>query len=250
MSPERRNQGPREHGQGAFGTTCWSVVAAAAHPSDPDGRDALAALCQIYWAPLYEFARRRGYSAPDAADLTQGFFAVLIEKNVVDAADPERGRFRNFLLTAFKRFLLNEYDRSTARKRGGGKSLISISAADAESRLNIEPLEKDTPERLFERRWAITLLDRVLGLLENEFREKGRSALFERCRECLTGAGTDQQYASIAAECRMSEAAVRVAVHRMRVRYRELLRREVAQTVCSEADVADELRLLLRAVQN
>ncbi len=234
----------------AFATTRWSIVIAAGHRADAAAETALAGLCEAYWLPLYEFARRRGYSAADAGDVTQSFFAQLLEKDYLQSADPERGRFRSFLLTAFKRFLSKEREHDRALKRGGGASLVSLDLERAESQVRIEPIDDRTPESLFERRWAITLLDRVLQLLEGEFQLKGKQQFFKMCRGCLTGLGMEEQYASIAAACGMTEPAVKVAVHRMRARYRELLLAEIAQTVSSESEIEDELRALMNAVQS
>lgn len=229
-------------------TTRWSIVLAAGQRSTPDAQAALAWLCESWWTPLYEFARRRGYSASDAADLTQGFFTRLLESDFLQSADPARGRFRSFLLTAFRRFLSGERDHHRALKRGGGVTVWSFDAEKAESQYAAEPADHRTPERLFERRWAIVLLERVLQLLEEEFQRKGRGEFFSLCRGCLTGLGIDDHYATIAAACDMSESAVKVAVHRMKGRYRELLRAEVAQTVANDAEIDDELRALLKAV--
>ena len=232
-----------------FATTCWGIVIAAGHRSDAAAEAALAGLCEAYWLPLYEFARRRGYSTADAGDVTQGFFAQLLEKNYLKSADPERGRFRAFLLTAFKRFLSKERDHDRALKRGGDLSLVSLDLERAESQCRIEPIDDRTPESLFERRWAITLLDRVLHLLEDEFRHKGKHQFFAMCRGSLTGLGMEEQHAAIAAACGMTESAVKVAVHRMRTRYRELLLEEISQTVSCESEVEDELRALMNAVR-
>jgi len=237
---------------GGFATTRWSVVLASGQrqdtTADATADEALTQLCEAYWLPLYEFARRRGYSAADAGDVTQGFFAQLLEKHYLQSADPERGRFRSFLLTAFKRFLTKDREYHQAQKRGGGMLTISLDFARAESQYGLEPADAQTPERLFERRWAITLLDRVLKALEQEYTHKGKSDFFARCRNSLTGLGMDQQYAEIAAACGMTEASVKVAVHRMKARYRELLTAEVAQTLASDDEIADELRALMDAV--
>ncbi len=240
----------RSSGIDAFATTRWSIVIAAGHRSSPAADIALAALCEEYWMPLFAFARRRGYSAADAADVTQGFFACLLEKEYLASADPERGRFRSFLLTAFKRFLSKERGHDNAQKRGGGSTIRSLDFGHAESQYACEPVDDRTPERLFERRWAITMLDRVLLRLEREYSEKGKAEFFALCRGTLTGIGLEEQYSSIAVTCRMSETAVKVAVHRMRARYRALLRAEVAQTVASDADIDDELRALFDAVRD
>lgn len=232
-----------------FATTRWSIVIAAGQRSDAAAEAALAGLCEAYWLPLYEFARRRGYSAADAGDMTQEFFARLLEKAFLQSADPERGRFRAFLLTAFKRFLSKEREHDLALKRGGGLNLISLDLERAESQCRIEPIDDRTPESLFERRWAITLLDRVLHMLDEEYSRKGKQLFFKMCRGSLTGLGMEEQYATIAASCGMTEPAVKVAVHRMRARYRELLLAEIAQTVSSESEVEDELRALMNAVR-
>lgn len=232
-----------------FMTTRWSLVLAAGRATDPETRAALATLCQWYWQPLYEFARRRGASAVDAADLTQGFFSVLLEKDYLQSANQEQGRFRTFLLTAFKRFLLNERDRADSLKRGGHVQIFSINTEAAESGIRFEPSDETTAEKIFERRWAITMLDRVLSRLEQQMRERDRGQLFELCRSCLTGLGSDDSYAAIATHCGLTEAAVKIAVHRMRSRFRELLLEEVRLTVASEAEAMEELQSLLRAVQ-
>ncbi len=247
MGNETNQSDPSD--KAGFATTRWSIVIAAGHRSDAAAEAALAGLCEVYWVPLYEFARRRGYSAADAGDVTQGFFTQLLEKNYLQSADPERGRFRAFLLTAFKRFLSKEHDHNHALKRGGGLSLVSLDLERAESQCRIEPIDDRTPESLFERRWAITLLDRVLHLLDEEYSRKGKQQFFTMCRGSLTGLGIEEQYASIAAACGMTEPAVKVAVHRMRARYRELLLAEIAQTVSSESEIEDELRALMHAVR-
>lgn len=233
-----------------FTTTRWSIVLAAGQRTDATADEALTRLCEAYWLPLYEFARRRGYSAADAGDVTQGFFARLLEKHYLQSADPERGRFRSFLLTAFKRFLTKEREYQQAQKRGGGTLTISLDFIKAESQYRPEPSDEQTPERLFERRWAITLLDRVLKALEQEYAGKGKQDFFFRCRNGLTGLGMDQQYAEIAAACGMTEASVKVAVHRMKARYRELLMAEIAETVACNSDIHDELRALITAVSS
>lgn len=189
-----------------------------------------------------------GLFTSDAADATQAFFVRLLEKDYLKDADPDRGRFRSFLLTAFKRFLSKERDFTRALKRGGGLVVRSLNISDAESKYGLEPGVAETAETLFERKWALTLLDRVLELLESEYRTKGRSDFFNACRGTLIGTGAEEQYAVIARTHGMTEGAVKVAVHRMRSRYRELLRLEVGQTVASADDIDDELRSLMDAV--
>ena len=233
-----------------FATTRWSMVVAAGERAqeNPDAEAALSDLCSAYWMPLYAFARRRGFAEPNAADATQAFFACLLEKEYLKDANPERGRFRSFLLTAFKRFLAKERDFANALKRGGGVSIHSLNATDAESKCEFGPGCHETAEAVFERRWALTLLDRVLQLLEDEYQSKGRSDFFAACRGALIGADSSELYSQIAERHGMTEGAVKVAIHRMRTRYRELLRIEVGQTVANPDDINDELRSLMNAV--
>ncbi len=229
-------------------TTRWSLVVAAADAEHVDAKPALAELCQAYWAPLYEFARRRGHNPADAADLTQGFFAELLDKNFLRAVDQDRGRFRTFLLTAFQRYSCNDFDRQQTQKRGGGIQFTSLDAEQSESRLQSQIAETMTAEAIFERRWAMTLLSRVLDLLRQEMSDRGRMDVFETCRDCLVGEPS-QSYGTIAVSLGMTESAVKVAVHRMRQRYRDLLLQEVSQTLTSADDLDDELRHLLKVVQ-
>ena len=209
-------------------------------------REALATLCESYWYPVYAFVRRLGHSAADAEDLTQAFFARLLEKDFVGAADPERGRFRSFLLASVKHFLANERDRETALKRGGGAAVVSLD--DAERRYRREPSHGLTPERAFERRWALTLLERTLAALREEQERAGHAERFTRLKCFLTGEGGAPSHAEVAAELGMTEGAVKVAVHRLRRRYRELLRAEIAETIADPSAVDDELRELFVAL--
>ncbi len=228
----------------AFVTTHWSVVLTAGGSDSTRAQDALARLCQTYWYPLYAYVRRRGSSPHDAEDLTQEFFARLLRANYLGNAQREKGRFRWFLLSALKHFLANEWDRARAKKRGGGKAAISLNAEAAESRYTLEPADTLTAERIYERRWALTLLDQVLRTLEREHELTGKRELFDELRFCLTGERSKLPYAELAARLGMSEAAVKVAVHRLRRRYRELLRAEIANTVSSPEEVEDEIRHL------
>ena len=234
--------------QSGFATTHWSVVLRAAQPDDSAARAALEMLCRRYWFPLYAFARRRVATVPEAQDLTQEFFLRLLEKNSLAAATPERGRFRSFLLTSLKNFLANEWDRANAQKRGGGRERLSLDWETGESRLSLEPTHSDTPEREFERQWALTLLDVVVRRLQDEFVTAGKSRQFELLKETLTGSRALLDYAVIAAELQMSEEAVRQAAHRLRKRYRELLREEVAATIESNNEVEDEIGRLFEAL--
>ncbi len=233
-----------------FQTTRWSLVLAAGQPATAASREALATLCQVYWYPLYAYARRQGSRAEDAQDLTQEFFVRILEKDYLRVADPERGKFRSFLLTAFKHFLTKEHDRAQALKRGGGSQLLPLDFQAGEQRYSREPTHQATPERIFERRWALTLLDRVLGRLREEFKQAGKQKIFERLKTCLTGEkNPGNSYQQLAAELQMTEGAVKVAVYRLRRRYQELLREEIAQTVAAPEDIDDELRHLFEAVR-
>src|SRR5262245_8408406 len=235
-------------GDPQFHTTHWSlVVAAAGQEGEP--RAALEELCQAYWYPIYAFIRRRGNSAEDARDLTQGFFAALLEKGYLADADRQRGRFRSFLLTAVARFLSKEHDKATAQKRGGERSFSSLNFEDGEARYQREPSHDWTAERIFERRWALTLLDRTLSRLRQEHAAAGKLPWFDVLKVFLTGEpGTPLR--QIAAELSMTEGAVKVAIHRLRQRYREQLRAEIAQTLAAEEDLENELGILLTALRS
>jgi len=235
-------------GAGQFATTHWSVVLAAGSPSSDESRGALAELCGLYWYPLYAYVRRRGRGAEEAQDLTQSFFARLIEKRAVQAADPRRGRFRSFLLGSLKHFLANEWDRSRAAKRGGGRTVLSLDVEDAEHRYRLEPADDVTAEKLFERRWALTLLDLVLGRLRGQYVRDGKERVFDGLKGFLGGAGEGGGYREKGEQLGMTESAVKVAVHRLRRRYRDLLRERIAQTVASPEDVDDEIRHLFAAI--
>jgi RNA polymerase sigma-70 factor (ECF subfamily) len=228
-----------------FATTRWTLIAAAQRAA-PEARAALADLCRAYWYPLYAYIRRRGHDAGAAEDLTQAFFTRLIEKDVLAVASPDRGRFRSFLLKACQHFLANEHERAQALKRGGGR-VVSLELGDAEGRYRLEPTHGQTPERLFERRWALTLLAQVLGRLRDEYDARGKGRLFEALKGQLGGERT-AAYAALGAELGLKEGAVKAAVHRLRKRYGELLRAEIADTVASPAEVEDEIRALFAAV--
>ncbi len=238
----------RVSAQPAFVTTHWSVVVSAGRNDTTRARDALARLCQVYWHPLYAYARRLGHSPHDAQDLTQEFFARLLGKNYLAEADESRGRFRSFLLGAFKHFLANEWDKARAQKRGGGQIPIPIDPAMSETAYGYEPADNSTADRIFERRWALTLLAEVLRRLREEHVRDGRVKLFEALKPTLTEASGTVRYAAIASTLGMSEGAVKVAVHRLRQRYREVLRAEIAETVAGPGEVEDELRNLFAAL--
>jgi RNA polymerase sigma factor (sigma-70 family) len=216
----------------------------AARGDTTDAQWALEHLCRTYWYPLYAYARRRGHSVEDAQDLTQAFFARLLERHWVADADRERGRFRTFLLTAMSRFMADEWDRLRAQKRGGGIAHIPLQLDDAETRYGCEPADERTPEQYYERRWALTLLDAVLQRLNAEYAQEGKAELFEALSATLTGGRETQPYAELAVQTGLSEGAVKVAVHRLRKRYRQMLREEIARTMAVGADVDEELRQL------
>lgn len=226
-----------------FATTHWSVVLAAQGQSDK-GVAALEKLCCTYWYPLYAYLRRRGYGQHDAQDSTQGFFAHLIERQSLLRVAKEKGRFRSFLLASLNYFIANERDRATARKRGSGHAPISLDTCDAEERYRLEPVDDQTPEKVFERRWAMILLDRVLARLAQEFTETGKRDLFERLQPFLVEGTGEKTYAEAGREAGMSEEALKKAVQRMRRRYYQLFREEIAQTVATPGEVEDELRYL------
>jgi RNA polymerase sigma-70 factor (ECF subfamily) len=240
----RANQTANADAEGGFQTTHWSLVLRAGNRADREAEDALAALCGRYWYPLYAYVRRRTADVHEAQDLTQEFFARLLDKNTLATASPERGRFRSFLLTAVKNFLANQRDRDLARKRGGGVRTFSFDLESGESRLRMEPAHDMTPERLFERQWVMMLLELVMQRLQQECEAAGKAGQFERFKAVLTGGQERLPYAAAAAELGMSEEAARQAASRLRKRYRELLREEVSQTVATPHDIDDEIRRL------
>jgi len=213
----------------------------------PQAQDALQTLCQTYWHPLYAYARRRGHSPADAEDLTQAFFGWVLERKWLERADQRRGRFRSFLLTSFSNFLSNEWDKATAQKRGGGR-ILSLQRDEAEGRCAQEPADHLTPEQSFEWRWALTLLDQVMKRLEIEFSQDSKEELFEALKPCLLGERSAQPYSALAATLGMTEGSVKVAVHRLRQRYRQLLRDEIANTVAKPEEVDEEMRYLFEVL--
>ena len=233
---------------GRFATTEWSLVLAAGQSGSAGAEEALARLCSLYWYPVFAFVRRQGHPADAAQDLTQGFFARLIEKGDLSAADRSRGRFRSFLLTNCQYFLANERDRALALKRGGGRVPLSIDVAAAEARFEQALAHSETPERLYDRQWCLTLLEGVLEALRAEYAAADKGAVFDRLQEFLTGGKDAGTHADAARELGTSAGAVKVAVHRLRRRYREELRRRVADTVGSDQDVEDELQYLLKTL--
>ncbi len=245
MASEHRSPPPR-----SFHTTHWSVVRAAGAGDSRVARRALENLCETYWFPLYAFVRRSGADPDAARDLTQGFFARLIEKRDYLAADPDRGRFRSFLLAALKHYLANQRARERALKRGGGRELLPIDFELADERYRAEPGHDLTPERAFERNWARALLARTFDRLGEHYHGRGQGALFERLRDLLVADADGPSRSQIAATLGMTEGALKVALHRMRQRFREQLRHEVAETVTDPETAQDELRHLLTALSS
>ncbi|HEX5218664.1 MAG TPA: sigma-70 family RNA polymerase sigma factor [Verrucomicrobiae bacterium] len=231
----------------AFVTTHWSIVLSARDQDSPKSSEALEALCRTYWFPLYAFVRRQGCGPHDAQDLTQEFFARLLEKGYLNSATQDKGRFRTFLLVALKRFLANEWDRQHAQKRGGSAQIVPIDPELAESRFVAGPAHELQPDLLFDRQWALTLLDRTMLRLRDEYVSSGRARLFELLRGCLTKDESALPYAEIAARLNLTEPAVKMAVQRLRARYREILRAEIADTVAGPEEVEAEIRHLFSA---
>ena len=241
-TPGQRETQPRSP---VFVTTHWSVVVSAGDSDTTIAREALAGLCQTYWYPLYAYVRRRNFSPPDAEDLTQEFFARFLEHRWVGDADREKGRFRTFLLSAMNHFLANEWDKARAQKRGGGVPLLPLEIDAAETRYVREPADNVTPEQHFEQRWAMTLLETVVNRLRAEYEHDGKADLFAALNPCLVGDRTSQPYEELAVKLGLTEGSVKSAVHRLRHRYRLLLRDEIAQTVATPGEVDEELRHLI-----
>ena len=231
-----------------FATTRWTVVLAAGRKSSPQSDQALGELCRTYWYPLYAYVRRPGKTKEDAEDLVQGFFARFLEKNYLEGLAAERGRFRAFLLAALKHFLANAHDRAQAQKRGGGTEPLPLDWQDADARYHLDPPDPASPDRAFDRRWALALLERVVTRLRDECAAEGKAHLFEQTKGFLMVGEAVIPYPRAAAELAMEEGAVRVAVHRLRQRYRGILRDEIAQTLDDPAQVAEELRALQAAL--
>lgn len=230
-----------------FTDTHWSIVLSAAEPrNSARAKESLEKLCRAYWSPLYAFVRRQGESPHDAQDLTQSFFARLLEKDYLKDVDRNKGRFRSFLLSALKHFLSNERDRKLAKKRGGGQVPIPIDLRSGETQYGFEPVHDLSPDKIFERRWAVALLERTMARLRGDYVAEGKLALFDELKATLTESRSSEPYAALAARLELSEAAVKMAVHRLRQRYRKALRAEVAETVAAPDQVEDELREVFR----
>jgi RNA polymerase sigma factor (sigma-70 family) len=240
--------GSARNGLVAFTTTNWSVVLEAQGPT-PAAQAALEKLCRTYWRPIYGFVRRQGTDAEEAKDLTQGFFALLLERRDLDTVRREKGRLRSYLLTSLKHFLTNERNRAKAIKRGEGQRLISLDQLHQGERAGFEPADTGTPDQIYERRWAMTVLNEVLARLEEEHRAAGKMQLFDRLQKSFTDEPDRSSQVEIAHELGMTENAVYQAFHRFRQRYRELLREEVAHTVAIAVDIEDELRHLIAVLR-
>jgi RNA polymerase sigma-70 factor (ECF subfamily) len=232
----------------AFDTTNWSVVLAAGDRTSVQGHSALAQLCQTYWLPVYAFIRKRGHPPDCAKDLTQDFFESFLQKNSVARAMRERGRFRSFLLTSVENFLRNVHERCRALKRGGGRSLVSLDDVDAEACYLSESADESDPARDFELRWALTILQKVMHQLREEYFESGRGELFDALQAHFWGDADSTSYPEIANQCRLTVANVKITAHRLRHSYRALLRQEIAQTVALPGEIDEEIRYLMRIV--
>ncbi|HUS36090.1 MAG TPA: sigma-70 family RNA polymerase sigma factor [Verrucomicrobiae bacterium] len=235
---------------GIFATTLWTVVARAGETGSTAARTALETLCEAYWYPLYAHVRRQGHSRESAEDLTQEFFARLLERKYLRLADRSRGRFRTFLLTSLKHFLNNEWKKENRIKRGGGAQVISLDVEQTETRFLAEAADRRTPDKAFDRRWATVLLERVLDRLEKEKADKGEGALFGELKGALSGEGNESSYAEIAERFSMTRENLKVSVHRLRKRFKELLRDEIRRTIEDPAQVDEEMRDLMAALND
>jgi len=245
QTPLSSTQLPSEIDRMGFGATRWTLVLDAARGNDSaKAAKALSELCQTYWYPLYAFLRRRGHSTHEAEDLTQAFFAKLLDRGFLANIDRQRGKFRAYLLTSLKNFLADEHDRATAQKRGGGQPVISLEGVDAEARYRLEPSHDLSAEKLFEKQWALSILERVLSRLETEWITAEKSELFSLLQPTLAG-GQSAPYGAIANQTGMTEGAIKSAAHRLRLRYRALLIEEISQTVAGPGEVEGEIRYLM-----
>ena len=248
MTADNHRAGASRGKAAAFATTQWSVVVAAGQRDSPQAAEALEQLCRSYWYPLYACVRRQGYSPADAEDLTQEFFARLLARGYVARAKPHQGKFRSFLLCGLQNFLCDERDKALRLKRGGGQPVISFDAQSAEDRYRMEPVDEMTPGRAFERSWAMALLERVVGRLQEEYAAAGKADLFKQLTEFRLDAPERPAYAEVAARLGLSESALTSAIYRLRQRHHQLVREEITQTLANPAEVEDEIRYLLAVV--
>jgi RNA polymerase sigma-70 factor (ECF subfamily) len=249
MSSEHQPTTNRPDSPNRFQTTHWSVVIAAAKEPSADAAIALEQLCRTYWVPLYAFVRRRGFDTELAADLTQGFFADLLRRQDLRSVDPQKGRFRSFLLAAFKHFIANQLDRQNAQKRGGGFATLSMDFQRADQKLRLEPYHEQTPESVFLRQWALTLLEQAQAAVREEYAQTGREQLFEAIQIFLAGDSTATTYGEVAERLEKTEGAIKVAVHRLRQRFHRQIREEIARTVASEEQIDAEIQDLFDALR-
>jgi RNA polymerase sigma-70 factor (ECF subfamily) len=231
----------------SFATTHWSVVLAARHGPKSQAHGALSRLCEVYWYPLYVYLRRRGFSPPDAEDLTQSFLAYLLGKDFLARVEPKSGKFRSFLLASLNHFVSDHLDKERRQKRGGDKRILSLDAA-SEARYGLEPVEEADPQRIFERRWALTVVETALQRLQAETASAGKGALFDRLKPALIGDPVPATYSEVGRSLDLSEGAVKVAAHRLRRRFRELFRQEIAQTVSQPNEIEEEIRFLFQVL--
>jgi len=243
MTSNASTAGNQRHAE--FAQTRWSVVLAARETNPAQSRDALETLCRTYWFPLYAFVRRQGHSPADAEDLTQAFFLRMLERDYLKAVDREKGRFRSFLLVALKHFLANEWDRAHAQKRGGDRTGVPLDTSAAETRYESEPHLALPPENVFDRRWALALLDQTMARLRHEFEALGKAPQFDALKVVLTSERNAIPYPKLAAATGLSEGALRVAIHRLRRRFREVFREEIAHTVSTPEEIDGEIRHLM-----
>lgn len=241
---EWMNSGNHFKGNRQFATTHWSIVRAINRENIAEANSALQELCQTYWYPLYTYVRRQGNDASTSADLTQAFFADLLQRKDLRDVDPSLGKFRSFLLTALKHFLINQWDKARAKKRGGGKSPLSLDFGEADNRYRMEPSHAQTPELIYQKQWAKTLLDRVFKALRSEFAERGKAHQFDKLKKFLSGKNSEETLGEAADQLSMTEVAVKVAVHRMRQRFGEILRAEIENTVSTAEEVDTEIQQL------
>ena len=232
-----------------FATTHWSVVLNAADSVSPHAQTALEQLCRSYWYPLYAYVRRRGYDVESAKELTQEFFAQLLAKRLLQGVDPTKGRFRSWLLGVMKHFLAHEWARAHAQKRGGGQPVFSLDELEAESRYHLEPADESNPEKIFDRRWALTVLEHAATKLRHEYETSGKADLFTTLKPFVSTEGTAVSYEECATRLALSVSAVKSAIHRLRQRYQELIREEIAQTVTTASAVDEEIRYLLAIIR-
>lgn len=230
-----------------FATTHWSVVLAAGPADNEKSLDALQKLCETYWRPVYVFVRRKGFSPDDSEELTQEYFAQLLKSHSFRYLDREKGKFRAFLLASVKNFLANEWDRRTAKKRGSGRTILSLDQASGEAWFRA--VDSESPDLLFERRWALTLLESVMKQLQDEFSRRGQAPLFEALKPALSGDGQRESHSVVGERLGMTEGAVKVAIHRLRQKYRAFLRAEIGRTVASPGEIEEEIRYLFQLFQ-